>query len=183
MKNMNKEGRSGKTAVKLWSRPVLAACGLILCVALIASFSLAWYVGSAGSKDNKIMTSTFVMEAAIKDASGNTVQLTTQESGEKTAKLAGGATYTVDLGCSQKTNGHGYCTVTLGDQIYQTVTFGKCGISGCDKCGGREAVQFTVNVPAGEEWTIALASGWGVKPLDAGAEQITANAVIPRSGN
>ena len=172
-----------KDATKLWRKPVWALCGLILCVALLASVTMAWYVGSASSKDNKIQTSTFVMEAGIKNASGTAVQLTTQESGEKTATLPGGATYTVSLGCSQKTNGHGYCTVTLNGETYQTIPFGKCGIEGCAKCGGVQSVQFTVNVPEGENWTIALASGWGVQPLAAGAEQITANAVIPRSGN
>ena len=172
-----------KNTAKLWKKPVLALCGLILCVALLASVTMAWYVGSAGSKDNRIQTSVFVMETEIKDASGAAVQLTTQESGEKTATLAGGATYTVNLGCSKKTNGHGYCTVTLNGQTYQTVPFGKCGVENCGKCGSIETVQFTVNVPDGENWTIALASGWGVQSLAEGAEQILNNGVIPGSGN
>lgn len=144
---------------KMLKKPVMWLYCVILCVALLASFTLAWYVSSVEVKDTKLVTSTFEMTAKIENGESQ-VTLTDKEDGSQEASLTAG-TYTVTLGCSKKTNGHGYCTVTVNGQATQTEVFGKCGITNCDKCAGRESVQFTLTVPAGETWLVNLAPQWG----------------------
>lgn len=152
MKNRNKTG-------KMLKKPVMWLYCVILCVALLASVTLAWYVSTVEVKDNKLVTSTFAMTAKI-EMNETPVELTAKEDGSQEASLTAG-TYTVILGCTDKTNGHGFCTVTVNGQPSNTEVFGKCGIQNCEKCTGRESVQFTVVVPEGETWAINLAPQWG----------------------
>ena len=169
--------KSDKGAKKIWTRPISWLYGIILCVALLTSFCLGWYTGSAKVEDNHIQASVFQVEAAVQDASGSKVSLAADGEGWK-ATLAAGGTYTVNLGCSTKTNGHGCCTVTLSGKAYQTAVFGKCSTDGCAACGGRQALQFTVTVPAGEAVEIKLMPQWGNKPLADGVTEISSDAAI-----
>lgn len=155
MKIRNKVNQTGK----MLKKPAILLYCVILCVALLASVTLAWFVNSVEVKDNKIVTSTFEMTAKIENGQSQ-VELTAKEDGTKEATLPAG-TYTVTLGCSEKTNGHGSCIVTLNGQAKQTEVFGKCGITNCEKCTGRQSVQLSVIVPEGETWVINLASQWG----------------------
>ena len=155
MKNRNNVTQTGKVLKK----PAVWLYCVILCVALLVSATLAWYVSSVEVLDNKIVSSTFEMTAEIKNGE-TAVPLTAKEDGSQEVSLTEG-TYSVTLGCSKKTNGHGFCTVTINGQASNTDVFGKCGNTGCDKCTGRETVQFSVVVPAGETWVINLAPQWG----------------------
>lgn len=155
MKIRNKVTQTGK----MLKKPAMLLYCVILCVALLASVTLAWYVGSVEVMDNKIATSTFEMTTTIMN--GETpVTMTAKEDGSQEVSLTAG-TYVVTLGCSKKTNGHGSCIVTINGQANQTEVFGKCGIANCEKCTGRESVQFNVVVPEGETWLINLAPQWG----------------------
>lgn len=161
-------------------KPAMWLYCVILCVALLVSFTLAWYVSSAGSVDNRIVSSTFDMTVSIvKGESG--IALTAKEDGSKAASLGEG-TYTVSLGCTNKTTGHGCCAVTINGKAYQTNVFGKCGVINCSKCGGCENIQFTITVPEGETWQINFASLWGAKTPAEGVELIKANTAIGAAG-
>ena len=52
---------------KMLKKPVMWLYCVILCVALLASFTLAWYVSSVEVKDTKLVTSTFEMTAKIEN--------------------------------------------------------------------------------------------------------------------
>ena len=142
MKIRNKHDQTGK----MLKKPAMWLYCVILCVALLASLTLAWYVSTVEVSDNKILTSTFEMTAKIENGQSQ-VTLTAKEDGSQEATLTAG-TYTVTLGCSDKTNGHGFCIVTINGQAAQSDVFGKCGVENCEKCDGRESQQFTVTVPA-----------------------------------
>ncbi len=157
-------------------KPAMWLYCVILCVVLLASFTLAWYVSSVEVADNKILTSTFDVTAKIENGQSK-VTLTAKEDGTKEASLAAG-TYTVSLGCTEKTNGHGCCALTINGKAYQTVVFGKCGVENCASCDGRDALQFTITVPEGETWQISLNSLWGAKTPGEGVELIAAGAAI-----
>lgn len=162
MKIWNKVTQTGK----MLKKPAICLYCVILCVALLASLTLAWYVSSVEVKDNKIITSTFDMTATI--VNGETpVTLTAKDDGSQEVSLSAG-TYTVTLGCGSKTNGHGSCIVTVNGQAQQTEVFGKCGITNCEKCTGRESVQFNLVVPEGETWLVNLMPQWGAATGAAG---------------
>ena len=176
MKIRNKHDQTGK----MLKKPAMWLYCVILCVALLASLTLAWYVSTVEVSDNKILTSTFEMTAKIENGQSQ-VTLTAKEDGAQEATLTAG-TYTVTLGCSDKTNGHGFCIVTINGQAAQSDVFGKCGVENCEKCDGRESQQFTVTVPAGETWQISLVPHWGTLTPGEGVAMITANASLDAAG-
>lgn len=151
---------------------------VILSVALLTSFCLGWYVNSVVSADNRIQASIFEMGAKIQTADGAEVDMSQLLGGELSAKLYGGKSYTVNLSCGDKTNGHGSCNVILNGKQYQTDVFGRCKTENCSKCAGREAIAFTIAVPEGQTWEIKLISQWGPKAPAADVQKITAGAVI-----
>lgn len=174
--NIKNRDKQSEATVKIWSRPAIWLYCIILSVALLASFTLAWYVDSVEASDNKILTSKFEMTAKIENGESQ-ITLTADDDGAQTATLTAG-TYTVTLGCSNKTNGHGSCVVTLNGEAAQTVVFGSCGTANCDKCAGRNLVQFSVTVPEGATWQISLEPHWGTQVLVEGAERITSGAAL-----
>ena len=166
-----------KAAKMWWTRPLTWLYCIILCAALLTSFCLGWYTGSAKVEDNHIQASVFKVEAEIQDASGSKVSLNAEGEGWK-ATLAADGTYTVSLSCTSKTNGHGCCAVTINGKVYQTAVFGKCGVTGCTVCGGQQSLQFTITVPAGEAVEIKIMPQWGNKTLADGVTGISHNAAI-----
>lgn len=167
-----------KSERKLWKKSAVWLYCVILSVALLTSFCLGWYVNSIVSADNRIQASVFEMEAGIQAVDGTEAEMSKLLGGEIAAKLYGGKSYIVNLGCSDKTNGHGSCKVILNGKEYQTDVFGKCKIESCSKCAGRETVSFTVAVPEGQTWEIKLISKWGPQAPAATVQKITAGAVI-----
>jgi len=169
--------KSNKAIKFRWPRSIVFIYCIILCVALLASFTMGWYVGSAAVKDNRIVSTFFRLDATVQDAAGTNVSLQADGEGWK-ATLPAGGTYKVNLTCNKRTTGHGRCVIALNDDTYQTVILGKCGSEGCSVCGNRETVSFTVTIPAGKAAQISLQPHWGSQYAIAGTNEISANAEI-----
>lgn len=167
---------------KPFRHPLTWLCCVILCVVLLTSYCLGWYISSVVNADNRIQASSFTMTAKVLTSDGSQVQLSPMTEGGMSATLVAGQSYTVNLGCDDKTTGHGCCIVILNDKTYQTVAFGKCGFENCEKCSGRQDLQFTVTVPAGGDLQIKLLPQWGQKPLAESTQEITPGSAIPYAG-
>lgn len=172
--------KSDKT-IKIWSKPILWVYCIILCTALLASFTMGWYVGSAKVEDNRILSTVFRLDAKIQDASGAEIQLLADGDGWW-AKLPAGGTYTVNVSCNKRTTGHGRCVVSINDTTYQTAVMGKCGTEGCSICAERASLPFTVTVPEGKAVEIKLMPHWGTQSAVDSTDELSANAVISLAG-
>lgn len=148
------EQKEEKITEKVFSKNLLmAALGIFICIIALCSATYAWFAESTESGNNTLVSGSFSLEIAVKDAAEAPVEVRDAQNGSKTCTLAAG-TYTVTLTPAEGSTVKGYCTVKFGDAVYTTSPIFPEGTE-----GEASSLSFTVTVTA--ETAAVFTPKWG----------------------
>ena len=147
------EQKEEKISEKVFSKNLLmAALGIFICIIALCSATYAWFAESTESGNNTLVSGSFSLEIAVKDAAEAPVEVRDAQNGSKTCTLAAG-TYTVTLTMTDESTVKGYCTVKIGDAAYTTSPISR------DPSIGAPSLSFAVTVAA--DTTVVFTPKWG----------------------